>query len=243
MVYKIADLRFEIDFKYPCNYAKCKEYLCEGESEADTTVCVSQEEIDYEKASDTELASKFSDAYFEWLAVFRKVCAEVLQRDAFMMHGAVIEYEGKGYVFTAKSGTGKTTHIRLWKKLFGNENVTIVNGDKPILRFVDGKVYAYGTPWCGKEGYNTNVRVPVAGICFLERAEQNSIKKISDEEAIPKLFSQIMIHDSAHLAKQLELVDALLNKVSTYTLKCNMDVEAARISYEGMSAGKQNDYT
>lgn len=215
----------------------CKDYICDGDAAVDFTVDLSDEDIAYERA-EAERENPgigFSRGNFENLALYRKICAQILKYDAFMMHGAVIEYEGKGYLFTAKSGTGKTTHIRLWKKLFGDDKVTIVNGDKPIIRFIDGKVYAYGTPWNGKEHYGTNSRVELSAICFLERGEENSIKKISDIEALPRIFSQIMIHDSADLGKQMELVDKLFEKVPTYLLECNMDVEAAKVAYEGMS--------
>ena len=236
MIYKIAGFFIEIKNRYSYFRVKCKDYEYNGCEAADFKVEISDAEIEAEKA--TETGEPVSNGYYESLAIYRKICANVLQRNAFMMHGAVIEYEGNGYLFTAKSGTGKTTHIRLWQQLFGEENVTVVNGDKPILRVIDEKVYAYGTPWCGKEGYNTNTCVPLAGICFLEREKENSIKKISDAEALPRLFSQIMIHDSADLAKQLELVDALLERVPTYLLKCNMEIDAAKVSYDGMKTNE-----
>lgn len=166
--------------------------------------------------------------------IYRSICAYALAHDAFLMHCAVIEYEGRGYAFAAQSGTGKTTHIRLWQQLFGEDKVTIVNGDKPLLRLIDGVFYAYGTPWCGKEGFNTNTRVPLNGLCFIERGTQNSIRRISDEEAIPHLFSQIMVTDSTDLAKQMELADSLLGKVPCYLLTCNMEIDAARVAYDGM---------
>ena len=219
MVYKIADFLFQID-SLPESVKKfCRGYEADNFAAVDAKIEVVKGDVEYEQRaaeSFNMMDADYDDCF--GLAFYRKICAEVLQRDAFMMHGAVIEYEGKGYLFTAKSGTGKTTHIRLWKKLFGED-----------------KVYAYGTPWCGKEGYNTNTRVPLAGICFLERNEENSIKKISDTEALPRLLSQIMVHDSADLARQLELVDALFERVPTYLLKCSIDIEAARVAYLGMN--------
>ena len=232
MICKIADFYIEIYTLYSSTEAFCAGYVCEAPARIDFTVVMREEDIDSEMARDAA-SGGFSRAYYEQLALYRKICAELLGRGAFLMHCAVIEYAGKGYAFAAPSGTGKTTHIRLWRELLG-EQVTIVNGDKPILRVTEGKIYAYGTPWCGKEGYNVNTRVPLHALCFLERAEENRIVSLSDTEAMPRLFSQIMIADSTDLARQLELVDALVTKVPMYKLGCNMDIEAASVAYTGM---------
>ncbi len=237
MVFKIADLYIEIETKRRRVYRYCRDYLCEDYPRIDFRVCVTEEEVIAElpMGCSSENATLRDLYYAELSAIYRKICEHALEHDAFVMHGALIEYENKGYLFTAKSGTGKTTHINLWRQAFGEDNVTVVNGDKPILRFIDGKMYAYGTPWCGKEGFNVNTRVELSAICFLERNAENSIAKISDTAALPLLFSQIMIVDSANLLKQLELIDSLFEATPTYLLKCNMEEEAARVAYDGMN--------
>ncbi|MBQ6892851.1 MAG: hypothetical protein IJN48_01480 [Clostridia bacterium] len=218
----------------------CTDYIVENAPYIDFTVSVTKEDIVKEVYDAKQRGEFFTDSvsYIEALVVYRKIAAEMLSREAFLMHGALIEYEGRGYLFTAKSGTGKTTHIRLWQQLFGEDKVTIVNGDKPIIRFVDGKVYAYGTPWCGKEGYNVNTCVELCAIAFVERSGDNSIVKISDIEALPRILSQVMITDSANLAIQLELLDKIFEKVPFYLLKCNMELDAAKVAYEGMYSNK-----
>lgn len=235
MIYKIADFYIDIKTVYTQTEDFCKDYVCPAAPCIDFSIEVTHEDIEAEREQARIHGERvFSKQVHEPLALYRKICAEILRRDAFLMHGAVIEYDEKGYLFTAKSGTGKTTHIRLWQEVFGKENVTIVNGDKPILRVIDGKFYAYGTPWCGKEGYQTNTRVELCGICNVERSETNSILLLPDEKAIPAIFSQIMVEDSADLAKQLELIDVLLKKVPIYSLKCNMDPEAAVVALRGL---------
>lgn len=233
MVLRIADFYIDLANKGEVFKRLCKDYLCENPPYIDFTAEITEKDVAYEKAlaGNSEIVG---EGTYATNALYRKICAEILQRGGFLMHGVVIEYEGRGYLFTAKSGTGKTTHVLQWKKLFGDDKVTIVNGDKPIIRFIDGKVYAYGTPWNGKEHYGTNGRVELSAICFVERSEENSIERISDEKALPRLFSQIMIHDSSDLAKQLELVDKLLCKVPTYLLNCNISTDAAKVAYEGM---------
>jgi hypothetical protein len=150
----------------------------------------------------------------------------------------VIEYEGKGYAFAAKSGTGKSTHISLWKKVFG-DTVRIINGDKPIIRYVDGKFFAYGTPWCGKEGFGVNDRVPLKALCFIDRAEENSIIRLAPEYALNRIFGQILMpEDAENLDALFSLLDDTLRNIPCYRLRCNMEPEAAAVSYEAMANRK-----
>ena len=236
LFYRIADLYFDIRCLHPQCHAHLAEFAVDAPAHVDAVITTTEADIERERTVSQKEGNgeNHPAAYLEFLAVCRKVSAALLSHDGFLMHGAVIEYEGRGYLFTAKSGTGKTTHILLWKKLFGEDKVTVVNGDKPFLRFLDGQIYAYGTPWCGKERYMTNTRVPLCGICFVERSVNNHITAISAEQALPRLFSQVMITDSADLARQLELLDVLLSKVPTYLLHCNVEPLAARVAYEGM---------
>ncbi len=240
MIYKIADFRFAFPGAPKALTDYCAAYAAEGE-EYDTEISVSDADIQaeinlYERNAEDNRA--VTPGFVRWqcmlLAYYRKICAYALQKDAFLMHGVAIEYAGEGYIFTAQSGTGKTTHVQQWKNAFGETQVTIVNGDKPIIRFIDGKVYAYGTPWNGKEKFGTTGRTEVKALCFVERGEVNKICSLSDTEVVPRLFSQIMVVDSTDLAKQLELVDAFLEKVRCYRLQCTISPEAAEVAYRGM---------
>ncbi len=237
MIYRIADFNIDIQ-NISTGCAFCfRDYLAADETKVDFSISICGADIDYELAESLKASpdAKFTRTTCETLAVQRKICAEILARDGFMMHGVAVEYEGKGYIFTAKSGTGKTTHVLLWKKLFGDDKVRIINGDKPFLRFIDDKIYAYGTPWCGKEQYNINDKMELGAICFVERGEKNSIAPLTDEiEKMQRIIPQIMVADSTNLAKQLELLDMLFDKIKIYKLFCNMDTEAAKVAYEGM---------
>lgn len=236
MIYRIAGFDFDID----ADSARFADVCAPYRSDAVVPDCVirlTEADVDRERRADPMFlqGNSRTEASYRSLAYYRKICAYALAHDAFLMHCAVIEYEGRGYAFSAPSGTGKTTHIRLWQQVFGADKVTIVNGDKPILRLIDGVFYAYGTPWCGKEGYNTNTRVPLCGLCFVTRGTENHIRRMTDEEVIPRLFSQIMVNDSTNLARQMELADLLLQKVPVYLLSCNMDPDAAEVAYRGMN--------
>lgn len=229
---KIANITVCIENRYPHVRRLCEGYIVEDVEQADLYVSISEDELGQQLA-----ACKFptSAAYAEGICVYRKICEQIPERfGAFLFHGAVIEYEGRGYVFAARSGTGKSTHIALWQKHFG-EAVRVINGDKPIMRFDGDTLYAYGTPWCGKEGLGTNASVPVKGLCFLERGEKNTIVRISPADAVMRAFEQVLTPtDLSSVDVMFPLLDRLLLNTPCYLLTCNMEEEAAAVAYEGM---------
>ena len=147
--------------------------------------------------------------------------------DAMLLHGSVIAFQDRGIAFLAHSGVGKSTHTALWKKLNGDE-VTVINGDKPIIRFFDGVPYAYGTPWAGKENWNTNTRVRLTDLCFIERDECNSTFTADKSDCVSALLQQILLpSDPAAMLKTLQLADALSKQCRFWKIRCNMEDEAA----------------
>lgn len=229
---KIADLNICINNKYNYVYSLCKEYLIDKPEKTDIEVSATEEQIDQE-LKDTGIP--VSRGYCEGVCIYRNLCKRLpMEFNAYLLHSALIEYEGRGYAFAAKSGTGKSTHISLWKKAFGDK-VRIINGDKPIIRYVNGEFIAYGTPWCGKEGLAVNDSVPLNAICFLERSAENSIVKISAADAVAKIVQQILTpSDLETLDSLFPLLDMTLTSVPCYVLGCNMDIEAAEVAYNGM---------
>lgn len=233
---KIADFIVEIRNKY--NHIKnlCADYIVE-DGTPDLVMECTDEDITAE-IDNYDDPSYANSGYSESICIYRKLCLQLPIYDAFLMHSAVIEVDGNAYAFTAKSGTGKSTHICLWKKLLGDK-VIVVNGDKPILRFIDGELYVYGTPWCGKEGWNTNKRSKFKGLCFLERAEENKISPLDKTKAAERIMNQVLMPTTPMEAiATLDLIDRMLKKVDTWLLGCNMDIEAAKIAYENMSGEK-----
>ena len=231
---KIADINICIVNKYEYVRKLCTDYIIEKPEKVDMTVEVFDGEIDKE-ISDAEV--QVNRSYAEGVCTYRKICKQLPELfNSYLFHSAVIEYEGNGYAFAARSGTGKSTHIALWQKRFGEE-VRIINGDKPIMRFGDdGKLYAYGTPWCGKEGFNINASVPLKAICFIERAKSNSIRRISADEALMRLFHQILApSDLATVDSLIPLLDRTLREIPCFLLGCNISEEAAEVAYRGMN--------
>lgn len=163
-------------------------------------------------------------------------CDGLINHDGFMLHASGVVYEGKAYLFSAPSGTGKSTHTTIWRKTFGEDKTLILNDDKPVIRFIDGKVMAYGTPWSGKTDQNENIGVPLQGICFVERSETNWIEPMSPKDAVHRILDQtIRPRNDENMSKLLELLDTLLKEVKIYTLHCNMENEAAIVAYKGMN--------
>ena len=153
----------------------------------------------------------------------------MLDYDGFLMHGSAIAKDGRAYLFCAPSGTGKSTHTRLWRERF--PDCFMVNDDKPIIRLEDGQFYACGTPWSGKHDLDTNVSVPLKGIVLLARGEENRIERVKPETLIGLLFNQIYRpSDQAAYLKTIDLVSEMLSSCPVYKLYCNMDIEAAEVA-------------
>lgn len=236
MKIRMAELNVEIHNRYPYLERLCEGYHADFE-QADIVVEISPEEIAKE-VSEAQTPTPPTPGYAEAICVYRSIAQQLPHFSAFVFHAAVIEHEGRGYAFSAKSGTGKSTHISLWKEVFG-DGVCVINGDKPILRFLDGKLWAFGTPWCGKERMQANKGTPLTALCFIERGKENAIAPIDNAVAVQRLFFQILMpSDRAAALLFLDLLDRTVRELPTYLLSCNMEPEAALVAYRGMNKGE-----
>lgn len=236
---KLAD----VPFRVRCIFESTKEFLSEYQTNDSPffTVEITQADIKNER----EISRKqdiqdgipiqlFPDSYLETIALYRKIAEPLLAFNCIIFHGAVVAVNGDGYLFTAKSGTGKTTHIKLWKKNL--EKCCIINGDKPLLKIEKGCIMAYGTPWCGKEGYGRNAAVPLKALCLLGRGVDNHISEISALEAFPVLYLQAHHMERIDsMEKIIRLLGQMADSVSLYRLNCNMEDEAAFVAYHAMA--------
>ena len=160
---------------------------------------------------------------------------QLLQFDGMMLHASAVVVDGKAYLFSAPSGTGKSTHTRLWQQQFGDK-AQVINDDKPALRRIDGTWYAYGTPWCGKDGININTKAKLAGICFLKQSNENRIRRLNNQEAVQNIVWQTMCQFrlAESLDQMLTNVDSLVRTIPVFELENRPEPEAARLSYETM---------
>lgn len=235
---KIADIPIEINTLYD-SLSHSTAY--ETDEAPAFTISINERDIaDERKKSVSECAYEgikypdYSPAELENTAVYRKIAMKLPEYDGIVFHGSAVAVDGKAYLFTAKSGTGKTTHTNLWLKNI--EGSYIVNGDKPVLRFINGRIFVCGTPWMGKEGCGCNTIVPLAAICLLNRCEYNSVFLTSFKNTYHRLIGQCYRPpNGALLAKTIKLLERIGNCVRIYELNCNMEDDAAMVAFEGMT--------
>lgn len=239
-VYRIAELNIEISSVYDEVHRLCRDYLV-AENIPDLCVMTTQESIDYERerserTDETERRQiiSYKDGYLETLAVYRKIAEIMPQYDTMLCHGSCVAVDNEGYLFVAKSGTGKSTHTMQWRKLLGDRAV-MVNDDKPLIRVGDKQTVVFGTPWDGKHRLSSNISVPLKAVCILGRAEKNEIQPVTPLESYPILLQQIYRpSDIEAMRRTLFMIDKLASSVDLWRMGCNMDVEAAKIAYEAM---------
>lgn len=228
---KIADLTVKIDNRYRFVERFAEGYTIPPVDTPDIEILITEDDLANEPPPEDGAAPPY---FLESTAVYRKIAEKLPPYDAFVMHGSVIAVDGKAYIFTARSGVGKTTHTRLWLERFADK-AHVLNGDKPIIRFFDGVPYACGTPWRGKENYGINEMLPLAGIVFFGRGTENRAYPMEKEKAFFALSSQIYrSRDKDHVIKTLALTDRLLNSTKLIAAECNMDIEAADVVYRAL---------
>ena len=239
---EIAGLAVLVEPLFQSTKEYCRPYLTDRDPECVVSVypddlAFEQMMLEKEAIEEGMKIRKFKDPFLERTTIQRKVADQLIKRNTLMMHGSTVAVDGNAYLFTAPCGTGKSTHTRLWRELFGGRAV-MVNDDKPFLQITNDGVLAYGSPWCGKHGLATNVCVPLKGICFLHRGKENSICSVDPEVYLGMLRHQMHVPvDPELLEISNSLIDSLAKKVLMWEMRCNMNLDAARVSYEAMSRG------
>ena len=158
----------------------------------------------------------------------------VLNHHACVLHGVVMEYNGKGILVVASAGTGKTTHTRMWRD---RENALIINGDRCLCRKIDGKWYAYGMPWSGSSGEYINRRVPIDVIVSLKQDSYNHVKRMSVVEGtlclMQRIFAPVWECDMQNYA--FDISEELANEIPILELSCRPDFESVDVLKEAIS--------
>lgn len=224
MKYLIADLVTEFEPKHSHLKTLAKSFEYFGDRKTDITVSVSDE---YINSLLKRMVQGTTIGATEEFAYAGKFCRSIIKYNAMLIHSSAIKYNGKSYLFAADSGVGKSTHTSLWRKAFGND-VKMINDDKPVVRIFDGKAVAYGTPFDGGSGIANNISAPLGAVVFIERGENNSIRKAGTSEIIRRLyFSTAHFVSRTTADKMLTNFDNLLSCTNFYILTCNMDISAA----------------
>ena len=238
--YVFANIPVRICSIYEEVHTMCVGYRTELEPEVE--VSTADAELEEEgRLSDEQRVLEglppctFPKSYLETLTVYRKIATAFLERSVLLMHGSVVAVDGEAYMFTALSGTGKSTHVRLWRQLFGQRAV-MVNDDKPLVRIGGERAIVYGTPWDGKHHLSNNIAMPLKAIVVLRRGKENEIRPLTVQEAFPTLLQQsFRTEDPLVTMRTMQLLSQLARQVGLYELHCNMDPEAAEVAYQGMN--------
>lgn len=223
---KMAGLVIGCDTVYDYTYRMSKGYISD-DTEPDIYITTTEEDIAFEKEIND---GQFSDGYMESLAVLRKISDIIPSHDRFLMHGSAIALDGNGIIFTAPSGTGKSTHARLYREVFG-DRVTMVNDDKPFIWVRDDGICVCGTPWDGKHRLSGNICVPLKAVVSLNRGEDNIIEPMNRDESFQTMFRQCYRSpDGITLSKILGLIYRTIDDTGMYRLYCRPDEDAVRCS-------------
>ena len=238
---ELAGIPVKIQCRYPDNESFFRDYLTDREplltispSEADlirTQAC-------FDRVDDAKNIPRrrIDPAFLENNAIHSALAEALTEYGVILLHGSALSIDGQGVVFVASSGTGKSTHARLWRQMYGNR-VFMINDDKPLIRITDGQAFIYGTPWNGKHGLSRNASAPLKAVVSLERDSSNHIGPMSRQDAYPLLIKHAYRTSNPLLMSRiLDLEDRLLGAASFLRLGCNTDPEAALVAYNGIFA-------
>lgn len=230
MKYSIAGITADFDVQYPRLKKQIKDYEYHGESDANVTIRFSE---DFYKSC-RESFPYLDDETLEYMFLGAEYYTALIHYKGMMLHSSCVVYENKAYLFSAPSGTGKSTHTGLWLKRF--PEAYILNDDKPAIRIMPDGIYAFGTPFSGKTDLNVNTGVPIGGICILERSQSNRIEPLSKDDALFGLLNQTVRPTKEDaMDKLLDTLGKVIDAVPMYRLFCNTDLCAAEVAYNGMN--------
>ncbi len=236
MKLQVADLIVEFEPRYDIMKSRVKQYIYTGEKQPDVTINLSEQYfLDRQKENPhlslSEVEALYTSSYFY---------TEIVKFDGIMLHASCVQYENYAYLFSANSGTGKSTHTHLWLEKF--PEAEILNDDKPAIRYIDGKFYAFGTPWSGKFDESINTKTEIAGITFLSRGETNEIERVEGNTATIDFLNQtVRPTNKNYMLQFMDILDKVLSEVPVYRLKCNMSLEAVETSYNKMNPRRNNN--
>lgn len=232
--YKIADLVVRMDPKFSPLLPQSEAYLYNGAEESLCDILTTADDIaSYKARYDSD-----DTALIEYMHTGAVFYTRLIHHNGMMLHASAVEMDGKAYLFSAPSGTGKSTHTSLWVKEF-SPRAKILNDDKPAIRIFPDEISVYGTPWSGKTDLNLNHKATLQGIAFIKRGEKNSIRRVSSIAAIENVLSQtVRPHNKETMEMLLDVLGRIIQRVLVYELTCNTDPEAAHVAYNTMSKGE-----
>ena len=228
--YSIAGITIEMNPKYERTTKQAKPYLIDTLVEPAFKLELSIDKINELKKNYDYLTLED----IEYIFLGQLFYKYILQHDGILLHSSCVVKDNKAYLFSAPSGTGKSTHTTLWLEEFSD--AYILNDDKPAIIYKDNTLYAAGTPFSGKHDISRNLLVPIGGICFLERSETNWIKEIDKKQAIFEILNQterVPYEEDMNLI--LNHISNIVNNITIHKMGCNISKEAVYTAYNKMN--------
>ena len=223
---KIADIVLEINAFNETTKRYCGDFL--SDEEPNYVITLTEEDL---KNEVTESNNGHVYVNEEISALYRKIADLLIENDIIVFHGSSFKVKNSGFIVTARSGVGKSTHVRLLSQYLGSD-FAYINDDKPLLRVKDD-LTVFSNPWNGKERRGNNTSASLKAVLFLNRGD-NTYKKLDNKEEVYfKLLSQIYLpRDKAKREKALKLIDILLKRLNFYEINVTMDISSAEMTYE-----------
>lgn len=235
MKYKIAGIILNMNPQYEPLLSQSKDYIDESDKEVEVDISFGNEELEeYHKCF-----PMLSIGECEYMLYGSKFYNYLICKNGLLLHSSCVVYENYAYLFSAPSGTGKSTHTQLWLKRFSSAK--ILNDDKPAISITKEGILAYGTPFSGKTDWNINECYPIKAIIFLNRGEENNIEMMNGKDAIYNILSQTLRPSEPHLMMQLlNLIDQIVTNIPIYKLYCNISTAAVDLVYKTVN-GEKNE--
>lgn len=225
MIYEIAGLKVEMEPKFERLTRQSKAYISSGEP----VMKVKPAQKDEEKLA----LSNYTDEEKEYICFSAAFCRSIIRYGRFFLHASAVVYEGKAYLFSAPSGTGKSTHTSLWRKRF--QKSYILNDDKPVIMPQKEQITVWGTPFSGKSDLQVNCGVPLGGICFLKQGKENCIFPVTEDRALALLLNNTYRPgNSEEMNLLLDMLEQVVARINIFEMSCTEDIQAAEISYKAL---------
>ena len=224
---EIADIVVEINAFNESTLKYCSDFLSNKES--NYVITMTKEDLENEKHINEDGKVYANE---EISALYRKIADILIERNIVVFHSSSFMVDGNGFLITARSGVGKSTHVSLLSSLL-EDRFKYINDDKPLLE-VGENIIIHSSPWNGKERRGNNISSPLKAIIFLNRGIDNSYRKITDKNEIYiKMLSQIYLPlEKSKREKALKNADIIFNKINFYEINVNKDISAAVMTYE-----------
>ena len=241
MVIEVAGVTAEVLCRYAENARMFQDYTTDKPPEltiapTDADIHNMQAILDKLAEQQGEPVQRYSKSLLENTVIYCALCEALIDHDVLPIHGSALCMDGEAYIFTANSGTGKSTHSRLWREVYG-DRVWMINDDKPFLKITDRGVTVLGNPWNGKHRLGRNASAPLKAIVRLSRDAGNHIEPLSDADAFQTLLAHAYLSgDAARRVRSVALAERVVRAAGFYSLGCNMSPEAAVVAHDGINA-------